>query len=66
MCVGMQWNHLPVAGGLYDQNPEILERFYYIMGEQAKWDKQQAEKREAERSRSSMKPTSRSGGRRGR
>ena len=66
MCAGMQWNHLPMDGGIYDQNPEMLERFYYIMGQQAKWDKQEADRRDAQKSRGGMKPTSRSGGRRGR
>jgi hypothetical protein len=43
----MEFRHLPVAGGIYDQNPEMLDRFQYI------WMKlnEQREKEEAERSR---------------
>jgi hypothetical protein len=36
LCEAMQWNHLPVAGGLYDQHPEMLDRFTYIFQEQGK------------------------------
>lgn len=33
LCDAMRWNHLPVAGGLYDQSPELLEDFFYIFME---------------------------------
>jgi len=29
-----------MAGGLYDQHPVLLERFLYIMQEEAAWEKQ--------------------------
>lgn len=45
MCASMKWAHLPVAGGLYDQHPVLLERFRYIFSEQAKYDE---EKRKAD------------------
>lgn len=25
LCKGMDWNHLPVAGGLYDQHPKFID-----------------------------------------
>lgn len=28
----MKWAHLPNAGGLYDQDPDLLDRFEYIFG----------------------------------
>jgi hypothetical protein len=31
----MKWNHLPVAGGLYDQHPRLLEEFRIIFSERA-------------------------------
>ena len=31
MCRGMDWNHLPVAGGLYDQHPRLLDEWAVIM-----------------------------------
>ncbi len=39
ICKAMKWSHLPVAGGLYDQDPKLLDDFYKIMqweGEQEK------------------------------
>jgi hypothetical protein len=32
----MRWAHLPVAGGLYDQSPELLEMFQYILAERSR------------------------------
>ena len=26
----MKWSHLPVDGGLYDQDPDLLDKFEYI------------------------------------
>ena len=50
MCRSMKWAHLPVAGGIYDQHPELMDDFMYIFGEQAKWDEMEhkREKRAAE------------------
>jgi len=28
----MEWSHLPVAGGLYDQHPRFLEQLMVIFG----------------------------------
>jgi hypothetical protein len=30
LCESMKWAHLPNAGGLYDQHPELLDGFRYI------------------------------------
>jgi hypothetical protein len=27
----MKWTHLPVDGGLYDQDPDLLDKFEYMM-----------------------------------
>lgn len=27
----MEWNHLPMAGGLYEQHPKLLDDFEIIM-----------------------------------
>lgn len=43
----MKWNHLPVAGGLYDQHPKLLERWLYIFGKRA--EQQEKERKEQER-----------------
>jgi hypothetical protein len=44
----MKWNHLPVAGGLYDQNPDLLMQFEYIFGERAKQQEKENRKQRAE------------------
>jgi len=41
----MKWAHLPVAGGIYDQDPALLEKFTYIFAERAKHDEEEANKR---------------------
>lgn len=48
----MKWSHLPVAGGLYDQHPKLIEQFQIIFHERAKHEekkrKEEQRKREAE------------------
>lgn len=55
----MQWNHLPVAGGIYDQDPELLRRWRIIWGEQNEQERREAAKRKAEQQRASRKPVRR-------
>lgn len=35
LAENMRWNHLPVAGGLYDQHPQLLEEWRYIFEQKA-------------------------------
>jgi hypothetical protein len=49
----MQWNHLPMPGGLYDQHPELLDRFMYIFQERNKEERKKNAQREAEMKRKS-------------
>jgi len=51
LCEGMKWSHLPVAGGLYDQHPDLLDAFRIIFGIRARHDEEQRQKEEAERKR---------------
>jgi len=44
----MKWSHLPVGGGLYAQNPQLIDRFYYIFAERAKAQAREQAKRDAE------------------
>lgn len=30
LCRNMKWAHLPVAGGLYDQDPDLLDKFDFM------------------------------------
>lgn len=38
---GMKWAHLPVAGGLYDQHPQLLDEISFIFKERAKYQEKQ-------------------------
>jgi hypothetical protein len=61
----MKWNHLPVAGGLYDQDPDLLDKFEFIF---RKMDEEEARKQEAEESKRRQEEAKRKreGSRRGR
>lgn len=50
MCEAMKWAHLPMAGGLYDQHPQLLEEFSIIFAARAAKEERErkAEKRKAE------------------
>jgi len=45
----MRWAHLPMAGGLYDQNPALIDRFHYILSEQSKQQERENAKRMSEK-----------------
>jgi hypothetical protein len=61
----MKWAHLPVAGGLYDQHPDLLDGFKIIFGIRADYEAKEAEKRDKEmgkgqqRNKTSSRPSSR-------
>jgi hypothetical protein len=40
----MEFRHLPMPGGLFAQNPGLLDAFRYIWSEQAKEDKKKQER----------------------
>lgn len=48
LCSKMKWAHLPVAGGIYDQDPELIDKFVYLFQELDKVEKEEQDKREAE------------------
>lgn len=52
-----KWAALPVAGGLYDQDPALLDKFLVIHTEIQKAKEKEQKKREAE-----MKSKSKGGG----
>lgn len=60
----MKWNHLPEKGGLYQQNPEILDRFYYILAEKSKAEATEAKKRERDGGKGGLSSRSATGRRR--
>lgn len=47
----MKWNHLPVAGGLYDQHPKLLEDFRYIFAARNAHEAEKEQKRKQEQDR---------------
>lgn len=59
----MNWAHLPVAGGIYDQHPELLENFRYIFSKKSEYEKEKHRREQNER-RSSSPMGSRSSSRR--
>lgn len=59
----MKWNHLPVAGGLYDQHPKLLEQWDYIFARRAEFEAEEDKRRESESKRKSN-PGTRGGRRR--
>jgi hypothetical protein len=49
----MKWAHLPVAGGLYDQHPILMEKFEIIFQLRAQKEAREQAKRDAEQRRNS-------------
>lgn len=46
LCEGMKWAHLPNAGGLYDQDPDLLDQFRYIFSARSEHDAEERKKEE--------------------
>lgn len=55
MCDAMGFSVLPVAGGLYDQHPDLLEQWAVIFSRKNAHERQEAKEREAKMARSSRK-----------
>lgn len=63
ICEAMKWSHLPLPGGLYAQDPDLLDGFLIIFSERVKHDAAEQKKRDAEMNRGKgPKPTSRGSG----
>jgi len=52
----MKWNHLPVAGGIYDQHPRLLQEWSIIFAAKAEHEKEEAKKQKAQMEKSKSKP----------
>ena len=57
----MKWSHLPESGGIYDQHPVLIERFYYIMAAQA--EQQEKDRKEQQSKQMGNRPRPSMGGR---
>ena len=44
LCEAMKWSHLPVAGGIYDQDPDLLDGFLIIFQKRSEHEAREAEK----------------------
>lgn len=42
----MKFAHLPISGGLYDQHPELIEKWEYIFSEKSKEEERKAQDQE--------------------
>jgi len=38
LCASVEWNHLPVAGGLWDQDPRFIQTIWVVNEERAKYE----------------------------
>lgn len=61
----MKWSHLPVAGGIYDQDPMLFKYWDIIWNEEGEVARKEQEKREHEMKQRKSSSSAR-GGRRGR
>lgn len=43
LCEAMKWAHLPVAGGIYDQHPDLIADWRIIFGKRAEKEAKQQE-----------------------
>jgi hypothetical protein len=55
ICRGMKWAHLPILGGLYDQDPDLLDKFQYLFRKIAEHEEAERQKEEAERKKQERK-----------
>lgn len=48
-CKSMRWAHLPVAGGLYDQHPQLIMEWDILLRMEAEYEKARQDQERAER-----------------
>lgn len=49
----MKWNHLPCAGGIYDQDPDLMDKFSIIFNMRNKHQADEQKKQQDEMKRNS-------------
>lgn len=64
MCESMKWAHLPVAGGLYDQHPDLLNGFSAIFSARNKFEAEEQDRQERKQKEQARQNKNRSGRRR--
>jgi hypothetical protein len=60
----MSWKHLPVAGGVYDQHPDFIEKMGQYMASRARQQREQQKREEAKNKPGTAGRSLRKGGRR--
>lgn len=60
----LRWAHLPLPGGLYDQDPEFLEQLRYIFTERDKQREKEEKERESRQKNQQLGRSRVAGGRR--
>lgn len=46
LCEAMSWAALPVAGGIYDQHPQLIEEWMEIFRQKSEHDRDEAEEQQ--------------------
>jgi len=46
-CDALEWRHLPVAGGVYDQHPDFLEAILLLKEERGRYEEEKRRQEEA-------------------
>lgn len=47
-CAGTKWAHLPVAGGIYDQHPRLIDEWGVLFAIQAEHDRKEQSRQKQE------------------
>lgn len=49
ICVAdaLEWKHLPVAGGIYDQHPDFVEAMMMLFEERGKYEREKQKQEES-------------------
>ena len=61
MCDAVDWKHLPVLGGLYDQHPDFWEAAMKLFETRSKYEEEKRRKEENESKRKQGHPSGRRG-----
>lgn len=55
LCAAMEWSHLPVPGGIYDQHPKFVDDMFFLFQQKAKSEAQRQAERERKQKAASRK-----------
>lgn len=55
-CDALEWRHLPVAGGVYDQHPDFLDGMIMLKDIRGRWEEKQRKEQEEKQKREMGSP----------